>query len=62
VNKADVLEIELQRSIDDLTTNFSRKLQEMLERGGDWSEKRTENVRNAIDRGREFISKELSKI
>jgi gas vesicle protein len=61
-NKAEALQIEVRQSVDDLATDISEKIQEEFERGRDWTEKKVQDVRNALDRGREFISKELNKI
>jgi gas vesicle protein len=62
VNKAEALRIELSQSVDDLAADISERIQEEYGRGVDWTDKKVQDVRNTLDRGRDFISKELRKI
>jgi gas vesicle protein len=61
-NKAEALRIELSQSVDDLATDISEKIQQEYGRGVDWTDTKVQEVRNTLDRGRDFISNELNKI
>jgi gas vesicle protein len=62
MNDAETLQTKLRQSVHDLATDTFEKIREEFTRGPDWTEKRADEVQSVIERGRDFIVKELDKV
>ena len=62
LNKAEALRLELGQSLDNLTNDVVERLEEEFDRGREWTEKTAQDVRNAIESGKQYIRKEIDKV
>jgi gas vesicle protein len=62
MNKTEALRLELSRSIDNMADEVWDGLQNEIDRGRDWSEKKVSEFQRAIEAGKDFIRGEINKV
>jgi gas vesicle protein len=62
MNKTEALRLELSRSIDNMADEVWDGLQNEIDRGRDWTEKKVSEVQQAIEAGKDFIRGEIDKV
>jgi len=61
LNKTEALRLELSQSIDNMADEIWDGLQNEIDRGRDWTEKKVGEVHRAIEAGKDFIRAEINK-
>ena len=62
LNKTQALRLELSRSVDNMADDVWEGLQDEIDRGRNWTEKKLTEVQRAIDSGKDFIRGEIDKV